>query len=297
MAKNSKESKEEKSAFQSFSPYTESSSVLVSEKLQEELQKRIYNGSEYRMVQKYLLMDYFIKSLLNRYFYMSAPSSWDDVFEMNYLTFLNSSNNTILQKDLSKLKDMSLFCSCMTYNDSDNEEASWKSYNSEREKMIRISYDFDKLCDILNKSIDEKIYIGIVDYKPRREILESKPVNRTYKNGTNTEAEILYVNNFCLKQDAYIYEKELRFCKIKYGKRSKEEKGIRIENVDLLPSITKITLPPINPKHLTPEEYEEKKFHQVKMALILKAICPDVLVHVSNLYNTSEVDMTSEIII
>jgi hypothetical protein len=287
--------KEAEIAFQSFSLYPETSSVLVSDKLMKEIPIRSNNGSNNRIVQKYLPIDYFIKSLLYRYFYMAAPSSWDDVFEMKYLDVLNSPNNTFPQIYLSKLKDMSIFCTCMTYNDSDNEEASWKSYNTEREKVIRISYDLDKLCTILDKAIDENIYIGLVDYKPRMEILEPTCVDCPIVNETNNDAEVLYVNNFCLKQDAYNYEKELRFCIIKYGDQSKGDKGIRIENVDLSPSITKITLPPINPKHLDSEEFEEKKFQQVKMALTLKAICPNVLVHVSNLYNTSKTVMTSEI--
>lgn len=247
-----------------------------------------------RIVQKYLPIDYFISSITNRYFYMADPSSWDDVFEMKYLDVLNSPNNGFPSEDLLKLKDMSIFCTCMTYNDSDNEEASWKSYNTERERVIRVSYDFAKLCTIIDKVTDEDIFIGMVEYLPRKTILN--PMRIDCKN-KDSNLDVLYINNFCLKQDAYKYEKELRFCKIIMGEQGKIQKEYKIENIDVSPSIIKITLPPINYKKMTQEESKLKKKEQIEKFKRLKEICPDVSIHISNLYDTSKEDMTSELTI
>ena len=225
---------------------------------------------------------------------MAAPSKWEDVFEMKYLDILNSPNNGFPSEDLPKLRDMSIFCTCMTYNDSDNEEASWKSYNTERERVIRVSYDFAKLCTIIDKATDDNIYIGMVDYLPRKTILS--PIRIDCKK-ENSNLDVLYINNFCLKQDAYKYEKELRFCKIITGEQGKNQKEYKIENIDVSSSITKITLPPINYKRMTREESELKKKEQVIKFKRLKEICPDISIHVSNLYDTSKVDMTSELTI
>lgn len=275
-----------KNGFQSFSLYSGTSSIMVSHQLMQQVNCRI--------VQKYLPIDYFISSITNRYFYMADPSSWDDVFEMKYLDVLNSPNNGLPSEDLLILKDMSIFCTCMTYNDSDNEEASWKSYNTEREQVIRVSYDFAKLCTILDKATDDNIYIGMVDYLPRKTILSPMRID-CKKEDSNLD--ILYVNNFCLKQEAYKYEKELRFCKIITGEQGKIQKEYKIENIDVSPSITKITLPPINYKRMTQtlEESELKKKEQVIKFKRLKEICPNISIHVSNLFDTSKEDMTSEL--
>ena len=96
---------------------------------------------------------------------------------------------------------------------------------------------------------------------------------------------------------AYKYEKELRFCKIITGEQGKNQKEYKIENIDVSSSITKITLPPINYKRMTREESELKKKEQVIKFKRLKEICPDISIHVSNLYDTSKVDMTSELTI
>ena len=228
---------------------------------------------------------------------MAAPSEWDDVFEMKYLDILDSPNNGFPSEDVSKLKDMSIFCTCMTYNNSDNEEASWRSYVTEREQVIRISYDFAKLCTILDKSTNQNIYIGMVNYLPRKAILNPMGINCIRNKSDENDLDILYVNNFCLKQDAYKYEMELRFCKIITGEQGKSQKECKIENIDISPSITKITLPPINYKRLTQEEAESKKNDQLQKFKRLKEICPKISIHVSNLYDTSKEDMTSELTI
>ena len=276
---------QKENSFQSFSLYPGTSSIMVSNRLMQQANCRI--------VQKYLPIDYFVTSITNRFFYMAAPSEWDDVFEMKYIEVLDSPNNGFPPEDIPKLKDMSIFCTCMTYNDSDNEEASWKSYDTERERVIRISYDFAKLCTILDKATDEKIYIGMVDYLPRKVILSPMLIDC---NNMDYNLDILYVNNFCLKQEAYKYEKELRFCKIITGKQSKIQKEYKIDNIDVSPSITKITLPPINYKRMTKEESELRKKEQIMKLKRLKEICPTISIHASNLYDTSKEEMTSELI-
>ena len=271
--------------FQSFSLYPGTSSIMVSNRLMHQVNCRI--------VQKYLPIDYFVGSITEHFFYMAAPSKWEDVFEMKYLEVLDNPNNGFPSKDMPKLKEMSIFCTCMTYNDSDNEEASWKSYDKDREHVIRVSYDFAKLCTILDKATDENIYIGMVDYLPRKAILS--PMRIDCNNG-DSNLDVLYVNNFCLKQDAYKYEKELRFCKIITGEKGKNLKEYKIEHIDVSPSIIKITLPPINYKRIKKDESDLKKKEQVIKYKRLKEICPTISIHASNLYDTSKEEMTSELI-
>jgi len=277
---------EEKKEFQKFTQFQ--SSVFVSNKI---------DLKDVRCVNKYLKFDYFVDSIIHQYFHMSSPSRWDDLFETKYLDFLNSDFMAKEHpQDLEELKSMSIFCTCMTCNNSDNEEASWKNYDTDREQIIRVTYDFNGLCTILSKAAIGKIYVGRMDYRSRKDILDPIPIiNNGYeKMKDENNLDVLYVNNFCLKQDAYKYENELRFCIIKRGDEFKQLKSNRIKNVNLTSAIKQITLPPITPKNQSSEEYQTKLFAQIKKALLLKAICPKVPVHVSNLYNTNEEEMTSE---
>ena len=267
------------------------SSVMLSNDLKNKLPIIRINGVGKQFVQKYLRLDFFINSIKEKYFYMSAPSKWDDPLETKYLDFLNNDNeNKISPEDLKELKNMYIFCSCMTYNDSDNEEASWRSYDSDREQVIRISYDFNKLCGILKK---EKIFIGEVKYKPRKEIISWTPVNYKILSNNNNRNEVLFVNNFCYKQDAYRYEKELRFCIIHCGKHYQNLDSYVIKDIDLTPAVIQITLPPINYNKLDEAEKNSKLREQIKMYSLLKKLCPDATICVSNLYNPNEITMTS----
>jgi hypothetical protein len=225
---------------------------------------------------------------------LASPSEWDDPLEVKYLDFLKSEKNpTLKSEDSKKLLQMSIFCCCMTYNDSENEEASWKNYGDSKEKIIRVSYDFDKLCSVISKSVEEKIFIGKLIYKPRKEIICPTLIKKDSEYTTKNDLEQLYINNFCLKQNAYAFEKELRLCKIMHDNKYKEEKGFMIENIDVSEAILHITLPPIIFKGLNYMELADKKFEQIKKFLVLKSICPNVPIYVSNLYNSNEEDMIS----
>lgn len=265
--------------FQNFIFSERNSSVLVSEQLKKEIK------NDY--VHKYLSIDYFVDSIIHQYFYLASPSTWEDPFETKYLEFLD-----YFQTDKEELQKMSIFCTCMTYNDTDSEEASWKSYGNDKEEIIRVTYSFNKLLEIFVKT-GENIYIGKMDYRPRKEIVN--PTAVPCKRGTKENLlEVLYVNNFCLKQEAYQYEKELRFCKILRGEQFKAKKDYRIEPVNLNPAISRITLPPINYRKLKVDEVKGKLFEQIKKYLLLKSICPEVPIYMSNLYDSSKEEMSSE---
>ena len=295
MNKTSKQEKAE-CGFQHFDSFNGSKNVLVSDKLTELFKgKPDDEGSANYLVQRYLPIDKFLDSTLHHYLYMAAPKTWEDPFETKYLDTLNDGFHDLRkQEDMDDLKEMSMFCVCMTYNNSDNEEASWKAYGENKERIIRVTYDFNKLCSILDETREENFFIGKVDYRSREYIL--KPHYVFY--GTppmKLPKEVLFVNNFCLKQEAYQYEKELRFCKILKGDVYKNKDCYRIENVDLTSAITKITLSPINFKKMSIAEEIEKMSKQNNNYLLLKALCPDVPIHVSNLYNKNKEEMTSEI--
>lgn len=283
----------EKNDFQTFTTMDNLSKIFVSKQLLDEL--RSEERSPIRFINKYLSIDSFLKSISHRYFYLASPSKWEDPFETKYLDILDGPKmKEIGQGSKEKLKEMSIYCSCMTYNDSDNEEASWKSYGENKEQIIRVSYDFDKLCEILDRATDGKIYVGKVNYKSRKDILNLNGVINESEE-KNDSLEVLYVNNFCLKQEAYQYEKELRFCKIEKGDEYKKQDDIIIDNVDLAPAIVRITLPPINHNKLETYESMSKNFDQIKKYLILKVLCPEASINVSNLYDSSKDEMTSEL--
>ena len=283
------------SGFQEFEPINDSNYVFVSKQLKKAFGKKTEGNNKGKwLVQRYFAIDKFIDSMLHRYFYMAAPRVWEDPFETKYIDYLNSElQSNISPEDLNELINMSMFCVCMTYNIYDNEEASWKAYGEKKEQIVRVTYDFNRLCAIIEKAEEKDLYIGKVDYKSRSVILT--PNNVFEKGKKKPSNEEMFVNNFCLKQDAYKYEEELRFCKIMKGEQYKNEDSYRIEGIDLTPAITQITLPPINFNKISFTEEIEKKAKQHIKYLLLKTICPNVPIHVSNLYDKSQVDMTSEI--
>ena len=273
--------------FQRFYRIREGASVFVSEQLINELPQKEVNNVTIKFVQKYLPFDRFVDSIVNKYFYLSAPSAWGDPFETKYLDVLgNPQMYRIPQESVAELKDMHIFCTCMTFNDSDNEEASWKSYG-DTDEVVRVSYDFDKLCEALSV---ESIYVGKIVYKPRNIILNPTPVFNS--NTDIKDNAVLLVNNLCYKQDAYEYEKELRFCKIKRGDEFKEIKGCKALDIDLSSAIFQITLPPI--KFLNDEEKKVKLLEQMKKYSLLKQICPQAKIFISNLYDSSKESMITE---
>lgn len=282
------------SGFQQFESLNDSKYLLVSKQLIEVLEgKQGEENNASWIVQRYLSIDKFVDSTLHRYFYMAAPKKWDDPFETMYLDSLDSQSSPYnKQEGLSELKNMSIFCVCMTYNNSDNEEASWKAYSDNMERVIRVTYDFKKLCSIIEEVKEKDFYIGKVDYRSREFILAPNNVSDKMEMPL---IETTFVNNFCLKQEAYQYEKELRFCIIKKGDHYKKVDYYKIEGIDLTPAITKITLPPINYNGMLIAEEIEKKAKQHINYLLLKTLCPEVPIHVSNLYDKSQVEMTSEI--
>lgn len=282
------------SDFQGFGPMEELTSILVSSKLMDEMKRvQCKKDNDIILVQKYLSIDNFTKSIADKYFYLATPSKWEDPMETKYFEELDKSLKGKQQNShTERLKRMSIFCSCMTYNETENEEASWKIYNKDIDNVIRVTYDFEKLCKILDET-NEKIYIGEVVYKTRKEILAPKEVNF----GDNTDLEQLLVNNYCFKQKAYSYEKELRFCKIMDDEQGKNKEDYLINNIDIAPAIVQITLPPINHKKLDCYESVERIMGQLLKALKLKNLCPSVPIHKSNLYDSREMEMTSELFI
>lgn len=295
MSRTSKQDNADRS-FQQFDSFNGSKYVRVSDKLQEVLKGKEGVGSSVKgIVQRYLPIDKFLDSTLHRYFYLAAPKTWDDPFETRYLDMLNGEFHDLIEQEvIDELNEMSMFCVCMTYNNSDNEEASWKAYSENKESVIRVTYDFKKLCSILDEAREEDFYIGKVDYRSREYILKPHKINKDIHSGGSSN-EVLFVNNFCFKQDAYQYEQELRFCKILKGDVYKKNDYYKIEEVDIAPAITKITLSPINFKKMTIAEEMEKISKQNNNYLLLKALCPGVPIHASNLYDKSKVEMTSEI--
>ena len=65
---------------------------------------------------------------------------------------------------------------CVSEKSSTNEEASWRVYSESNDKAVRISFDYDKLLQLLEEYASNngfEVYIGKVDYSLKKEEIEN----------------------------------------------------------------------------------------------------------------------------
>ena len=247
-------------------------------------------------------MDKFMDAFVGRYFYLANPAQWEDPFEMNYIESLKM-DIIPNSKDLLKYK---VYATCFKTKskgkDEANENAAWYSYIHDATKVIRIAFR----AKDLETSVDEyallknlHFYLAKENYIDRKEIVKNQPtdpkkINDLKDNHGGLEDrkdECLFINNFVLKQNAYRYEQEVRLCLIEESKYW--EKSKRIEDFDWIKNIDHITLPPINIKN-DAEAYKKIKSN-IELYRIIKYLNRDIKVMQSNLYNTEEEEMETEI--
>jgi hypothetical protein len=178
-------------------------------------------------------LSYLINSIKDEYFFFGSPDSWLDPFE------------TLFYKPVMKIGDneeVSVHACCFACNDIENEEGFWIIWSKgEIEPIVRVTFDVKKLVEILSK--DEygqyEFYLGGMAYTSRDKILDKAAIPHIYNNF------IEYINNLCLKRNAYKYENELRL----YVKRSRTNDNSTILKEFCYSGniITEITLPPMEP--------------------------------------------------
>ena len=249
---------------------------------------------------KYMSMDKFMDAFVGRYFYLANPAQWEDPFEMNYIESLKI-DIIPNSKNLLKYK---VYATCFKTKsegkDEANENAAWYSYIHDTSKVIRIAFrakDLEASVDEYASLKNLHFYLAKENYIDRKEIVCLHPVDKTldgndkFDDLNDRKDECLFIKNFVLKQNAYRYEQEVRLCLIEESEYW--EKSKRIEDFDWLKNIDHITLPPINIKN-DPEAYKKIKSN-IELYRIIKYLNRDIKVMQSNLYNTEEEEMETEI--
>ena len=226
---------------QKFEPYDGFPNVYKSDKLEVVDEKQVkfnvdinnYSDSEPLVVSKYMKLSYLINSIKGEYFFFASPDSWLDPFE------------TLFYKPVMKIgenEEVSVHACCFTCNDIENEEGFWNIWSKgEKEPIVRVTYNMKRLVENLSRANFNQydFYLGGMTYTSREQILTKAVIQHKYNNISE------YINNLCLKRNAYKYENELRL----YVKRNKRnEKYTKLEEFSYSGNIiTEITLPPIEP--------------------------------------------------
>lgn len=152
---------------------------------------------------RYMQASHFIRDAASCRLTFVSPVLWNDPFEK--LFFRESIQ-------IGKI-EYSVRCICMTYDWIESEEAAWLR-SGEDSEVVRVEYDFDKLCAELNGMMDYDFYFSIVDYSlPRQDIIT---LSNDYKGGKWAPNSIDdYLNVISLKRKAFMYENEIRLFMVK----------------------------------------------------------------------------------
>lgn len=278
------------SNFQVFKGYNNSNKLRISNEL--EFRKTVNP----KCLLKYIQTDYFIESLAEKTLYLSSPSKWDDPFETKYMDSLDLIKDQC-EKDKETLKNFSVFATCFKRKDNNkesNEHVGWNSYLHEGESVVRLEIDTYKLCDALLDSHFENgtLYLSSMNYQERKNIV--KPTKIGYdisKESNDYRLQDLYIKNFSLKQKAYEYEDEIRLSLI--SDNCHIEDHVLLNNFDWNKVIISITLQPLNKKYLSFKESLEKNISTYQQ--IRYWINKDITLYRSNLYDSNEIEMVTEI--
>ena len=131
--------------------------------------------------------------MANQYISFVSPNEWTDPFEYKLC------NENVLQKKR-------LFCFCSTYSRSDNEEAMWKSYDSDfTGSRVLLFFDFIRLIDALSRVriAGVEFYVSIIKYDKGKEELEAA-IGIMATDATSV------IDKMSHKRKAFKYENELR---------------------------------------------------------------------------------------
>lgn len=179
-------------------------------------------------------------------------------------------------------------------NKESNEHVGWNSYLHEGESVVRLEIDTNKLCDALLDSHFENgtLYLSSMNYQERKDIV--KPTGIGYdisKESNDYRLQDLYIKNFSLKQKAYEYEDEIRLSLI--SDNCHIEDHVLLNNFDWNKVIISITLQPLNKNSLSFKESLDKNISTYQQIRYL--INKDITLFRSNLYDSNEIEMVTEI--
>ena len=161
---------------------------------------------------KYMALDRFVQSVDNGVLVFVSPETWYDPFEQLYFG-IDCSSRGYTNEDIA--------CMCVSEKSSTNEDASWKVYAGSNNKSVRISYEQDKLLQLLEDYAERngfEVYIGKVDYSFEKRKIESlhlmsSPHYKDYFPDLMTREH--YLSLMLLKRMAFSYENEVRLFMVK----------------------------------------------------------------------------------
>ena len=161
---------------------------------------------------KYMPLDRFMSLADDGEIVFVSPETWYDPFEHMYYGL-----------DYSSLgyKTEDIACLCVSEKSSTNEDACWKVYAGLHNKMVRISFDQDKLLNLLDDYAEKngcEVYIGRANYDFKKEDIDGL-CNSSSKHHkkffpTNMRREH-YLSLMLLKRNSYLYENEVRIFLVK----------------------------------------------------------------------------------
>lgn len=202
---------------------------------------------------------------------------WDDPYETLFYIGNHVQNNMGIQ----------IACLCGTYECVEGEEAHWKRSTYQcYEPVIRVSYNFNKLCEVLELVASKhnvRFYITIANYSNSIDQLKGA-------KGTTFTSEEDYINYLTLKRKAFAYENELRIFVV--GESLPFNKhGVCVFNLPQEADLyDRITLPPLKPLAKSdPRPYSEVQFlENLSIRMNLEASFPSNKIHQCHLYELGD---------
>lgn len=273
-------------------------------KISGEVNKKLHADAKVRntyCLLRYVRPNDFIRSLADHSLFLSNPSKWDDPFETKYMESIDRIKGHS-EKDIKELKRYSVYAACFKIKENDkekNEHAAWESYLHQGKDVLRLEIDMVKFCDALQNTIfeDGVLYLSMMDYNDRGTIVSSNPIGSNTKDKENVKSDNhysdIYIKNFCLKQNAYEYEDEMRLCLIM--KDHPKEDHVFLYNFDWSKVITSITFQPLYTKEKFNEDSLQKNISTLLKIKYLLGKDNNVEFFRSNLYDAEEDEMTTKI--
>ena len=185
-------------------------------------------------ISRYMPFTRLLSELNNQTFSFVSPTKWQDPFERVFYE-----ENLIINNQRYDIR-----CICATYDYVYNEEAAWNR-NDSREDVVRVSFSFQALCDLLEKIATKyccQFYISIVDYSQSKKNLIKKntPSYTTIEN---------YIQQMSFKRKAFAYENEMRIFAVFDGSHlhCNDIVFFKLDTKDYANAISFVTLPPMKP--------------------------------------------------
>ena len=227
-------------------------------------------------VNRYMPLSRLITEIQDNTLNFISPLLWQDPFERVFYQ----------EKLAIKDKQYDIRCICSTYDYVENEEAAWNRNNNE-DTVVRVSFDFDKFCKMLN-NIGQRyscaFYISIADYSQSKDNLIIQNIKTPYKSIED------YIKIMSLKRKAFAYENEMRIFAVFEISQSPVGKVVpfNISPFDYEDVIYQITLPPMLPTKQQNETFDYDTLQEAKNSPIktmLSTLLPNDIIKESRLYS------------